>query len=99
MFIMVLTIFAVGIYGLGAPSKKKAAAFIVMSIVGGALTPKFMCCLGDMYNMSTAFCVPPACFCLIALYGFSQLKFSKSDRILEMNSGAKQRWQTNKNES
>jgi fucose permease len=70
MSIMYPTIFALGIFGLGAQSKKKAAAFIVMSITGGALMPKFMGLLGDIYNMSAAFWVPLVCFIFIAAYSF-----------------------------
>jgi MFS transporter, FHS family, L-fucose permease len=65
------TIFALGIYGLGSQSKKKASAFIVMSITGGALMPKFMGYLGDVFNMSAAFWMPLGCFILIALYSFA----------------------------
>lgn len=71
MSIMFPTIFALGIFGIGPESKKKASAFIVMSITGGALMPKLMGRLGDVYNMSTSFLMPLACFALIALYGFS----------------------------
>ena len=71
MSIMFPTIFALGIFGLGAQSKKKAAAFIVMSITGGALMPKFMGHLGDVYNMSAAFWIPLACFIIIAVYSFA----------------------------
>jgi len=55
MSVMFPTIFALGIHGLGPQSKKKASAFIVMSITGGALMPKLMGHLGDVYNMSVSF--------------------------------------------
>jgi MFS transporter, FHS family, L-fucose permease len=70
MSIMFPTIVALGIYGLGPQSEKKASAFIVMSITGGALMPKIMGHLGDTYNMSVGFLMPLACFAAIALYGF-----------------------------
>ena len=41
MSIMFPTIFALGIFGLGARAKK-ASSFIVMAIMGGALLPKLM---------------------------------------------------------
>jgi FHS family L-fucose permease-like MFS transporter len=63
------TIFALGIHGLGVQAKK-ASAFIVMAILGGAIMPKLMGHVGDMYNMSIAFAVPLACFAFIALYGY-----------------------------
>ncbi len=71
MSIMFPTIFALGIYGLGSQSKKKASAFIVMSITGGALMPKFMGHLGDVYNMSAAFWMPFTCFICVAAYSFA----------------------------
>ncbi len=76
MSIMFPTIFAVGIYGLGSQSKKKASAFIVMSITGGAVMCKLMGRIGDVYNMSAAFWMPLGCFILIALYAFSWPKLS-----------------------
>jgi FHS family L-fucose permease-like MFS transporter len=79
MSVMFPTIFSLGIFGLGPQSKKKAAAFIVMSITGGALMPKLMGALGDKYNMSVAFWMPLVCFALVALYGFSWSKLSDTD--------------------
>ena len=83
MSIMFPTIFALGIFGLGSQSKKKASAFIVMSITGGALMPKFMGHLGDVYNMSAAFWMPLVCFIFIAIYGFFWSKFSQSEGAFE----------------
>ena len=81
MSVMFPTIFALGIHGLGAQSKKKASAFIVMSITGGALMPKLMGHLGDVYNMSVSFWMPLVCFALIAVYGFSWSKLSQSEGL------------------
>jgi FHS family L-fucose permease-like MFS transporter len=85
MSVMFPTIFALGIHGLGAQSKKKASAFIVMSITGGALMPKLMGHLGDVYNMSVSFWMPLVCFGLIALYGFSWSKLSGSEGLVGVN--------------
>jgi FHS family L-fucose permease-like MFS transporter len=82
MSIMFPTIFALGIFGLGPDSRKKASAFIVMSITGGALMPKLMGRLGDLYNMSTSFLMPLVCFALIACYGFFWSKLSKAPDLL-----------------
>lgn len=76
------TIFALGIHGLGSQAKKRASAFIVMSITGGALMPKIMGHLGDVYNMSIAFLVPLVCFALIAVYSFSWTFLSKSEALI-----------------
>ncbi|HLH52967.1 MAG TPA: hypothetical protein VKY92_05060, partial [Verrucomicrobiae bacterium] len=81
MSVMFPTIFALGIHGLGPQSKKKASAFIVMSITGGALMPKLMGHLGDKYNMSTSFLMPLVCFGLIAAYGFSWSKLSQEQGV------------------
>jgi fucose permease len=81
MSVMFPTIFALGIFGLGSQSKKKASAFIVMSITGGALMPKFMGHLGDVYNMSASFWMPLACFILILLYGFCWPKLSRAESM------------------
>ena len=69
MSIMFPTIFALGIFGLGARAKK-ASAFIVMAIMGGAILPKLMGFVADQYDMSRGFVVPLACFAFVALYGY-----------------------------
>jgi FHS family L-fucose permease-like MFS transporter len=84
MSIMFPTIFALGIYGLGIQAKK-ASGFIVMAIVGGAIMPKLMGYLGDIYNMSTGFFVPMGCFALIAVYGYSWSKLSKTDDVSDIS--------------
>jgi len=68
MSIMFPTIFALGIKGLG-PQTKKASAFIVMAIVGGAIMPMLMGWLADVASMRVAFMVPLFCFAGIAAYG------------------------------
>jgi FHS family L-fucose permease-like MFS transporter len=69
MPIMFPTIFSLGIRGLGS-STKKASSFIAMAIMGGAVMPKLMGYLGDVYNVSAGFVVPTICFMLIATYGY-----------------------------
>jgi FHS family L-fucose permease-like MFS transporter len=81
MSIMFPTIFALGIFGLGPDSKKKASAFIVMSITGGALMPKLMGRLGDLYNMSTSFLMPLVCFVFIAAYGLLWTRLAQSEGV------------------
>lgn len=77
MSIMFPTIFALGIFGLGARAKK-ASAYLVMAIVGGALVPKIMGSIADHYDMSRGFIVPALCFALVALYGYSWQRLSKA---------------------
>jgi MFS transporter, FHS family, L-fucose permease len=80
MSIMFPTIFALGIYGLGARAKK-ASAFIVMAIMGGAILPKLMGYVADKYDMSRGFIVPMFCFVYVAWYGFNWSKLSKVESL------------------
>jgi fucose permease len=80
MSIMFPTIFALGIFGLGGRAKR-ASAYIVMGIVGGALLPKFMGAIADHYNMSRGFIVPMICFVFIAFYGYGWPKLSRVDSL------------------
>ncbi|QYM78612.1 sugar MFS transporter [Horticoccus luteus] len=87
MSIMFPTIFALGIHGLGTQAKK-ASAFIVMAVMGGAVMPKLMGHLADIYNMSVSFLMPGACFAVIATYGFL---WARLKRTGELTSAAVQR--------
>ncbi|PTY03253.1 hypothetical protein DB347_22520 [Opitutaceae bacterium EW11] len=80
MSVMFPTIFALGIFGLGARAKK-ASAFIVMAIMGGAIMPKLMGHVADVHGMSQGFIVPLACFLVVAAYGFSWSKLSGAERL------------------
>ncbi|MBD9378812.1 sugar MFS transporter [Pseudoxanthomonas sp. PXM04] len=68
MSMMFPTIFALGIKGLGAQTKR-GASFIIMAIVGGAIVPWFMGRLADVAGIETAFWIPAFCFLVVALYG------------------------------
>jgi FHS family L-fucose permease-like MFS transporter len=80
MSIMFPTIFALGIFGLGARAKK-ASAFIVMAIMGGAILPKLMGHVADRYDMSRGFIVPMFCFMFVAFYGLNWSRFSKAQSL------------------
>lgn len=80
MSIMFPTIFALGIFGLGARAKK-ASSFIVMAIMGGALLPKLMGSIADKYDISRGFIVPACCFAIVAFYGFNWSKFSRAESL------------------
>ena len=67
MSIMFPTIFALGIKDLG-PQTKKAASFLVMAIVGGAVFPPLMGFVSDHYTMSIGFFVPIPLFAFIFFY-------------------------------
>jgi FHS family L-fucose permease-like MFS transporter len=83
MSIMFPTIFALGIFGLGARAKK-ASAFIVMAIMGGALLPKLMGYVADKSDMSHGFIVPMFCFAFVSFYGFNWSRFSKAESLHEV---------------
>ena len=68
MSIMFPTIFALGVHGLGAQTKR-GASFIIMAIVGGAIVPWFMGRIADLRDIETAFWIPTACFAIVAAYG------------------------------
>jgi fucose permease len=80
MSIMFPTIFALGIFGLGSRAKR-ASAYIVMGIVGGALLPKLMGAIADHSNMSRGFIVPMICFIFIAFYGYGWPKLSRVESL------------------
>ena len=67
--IMFPTIFALGIKGLGSRTKK-AASFMIMSIVGGAIVPYVMGILADRYSTAASYVIPMACFLIVAWYGW-----------------------------
>ncbi len=80
MSIMFPTIFALGIFGLGVRAKK-ASAFIVMAIMGGAVLPKLMGYVADQYDMSRSFIVPMVCFGFVALYGLLWPKLANAESM------------------
>ncbi len=83
MSIMFPTIFALGIFGLGARAKK-ASAFIVMAIMGGAILPKLMGAVADHYDMSRGYIVPLFCFAFVAFYGYAWPKLSGAEGLNEV---------------
>lgn len=54
-------------------------AFIVMSIVGGAIAPPFMGHIADRQSMRIGFVVPLVCSVFVALYGFAWAKLNMLD--------------------
>ena len=80
MSIMFPTIFALGIFGLGARAKM-ASSFIVMAIMGGAILPKLMGAVADRYDMSRGFIVPLGCFAAVAAYGYFWPRLSKAESL------------------
>ena len=80
MSIMFPTIFALGIFGLGVRAKK-ASAYIVMAIMGGAILPKLMGYIADKFDMSRGFIMPMFCFIFVAFYALNWPKFSNAESL------------------
>jgi MFS transporter, FHS family, L-fucose permease len=80
MSIMFPTIFALGIFGLGARAKK-ASSFLVMAIMGGAILPKVMGSIADASDLSRSFIVPMLCFAFIAVYAYLWPRLSGAEGV------------------
>jgi FHS family L-fucose permease-like MFS transporter len=80
MSIMFPTIFALGIHGLGSRTKR-ASAYLVMAIVGGAILPKLMGYVADRSDISRSFIVPMVCFGFIAYYGLRWPSYSETRSV------------------
>jgi len=76
MSIMFPTIFSLAIRGLGKDTKS-ASAFMVMSIIGGALAPPVMGFAIDKTNAQIAYVVPMICFMVVIYYGRSVTSMTK----------------------
>jgi FHS family L-fucose permease-like MFS transporter len=71
MSIMFPTIFALGIKGLGGDTEF-GSSLIIMSIVGGAIVPRFFGIISDATgNIQMGYYVPLVCFIVIALFGLT----------------------------
>lgn len=69
MSIMFPTIFSLAIRDLGNETKS-ASAFLVMSIVGGALVPLGLGAIAYYYNVQLAYIVPMICFAVVLYYAW-----------------------------
>lgn len=73
MSAMFATIFALGVSGLGAATKR-GASVMVMAIGGGVLLPYPMGRIAEIWGTPTAFLLPAACFAAVAAYGWKGAK-------------------------
>ena len=70
MSVMFPTIFALGISDLGADTEY-GSSLIIMSIVGGAVLPRFFGYISDITgNIQYGYIVPFCCFIVIAFFGY-----------------------------
>src|ERR1700731_3080978 len=68
MSIMFPTIFSLGIKGLGSKTKK-GSSIMMMSVIGGAISPYIMGEIADSYKVSYAYMIPLVGFIVVFLYG------------------------------
>jgi len=74
MSIMFPTIFALGVKNLGGDTEF-GSSLLIMSIVGGAIVPRFFGIISDATgNIQNGYIVPLICFVIIAIFGFSGYK-------------------------
>ncbi|MEC9228443.1 MAG: MFS transporter, partial [Verrucomicrobiota bacterium] len=69
MSLMFPTIYGIALNGLKIEEAKLGSAFLIMSIVGGAVLTKLQGGMITDYGVRTSFWLPAGCFIMIALYG------------------------------
>ena len=69
MSLMFPTIYGIALNGLKIEEAKLGSAFLIMSIVGGAVLTKLQGGFITDYGVRTSFWLPAICFVMIALYG------------------------------
>ena len=69
MSLMFPTIYGIALNGLKIEEAKLGSAFLIMSIVGGAVLTKLQGGLITEYGVRNSFWLQAICFVLIALYG------------------------------
>jgi len=69
MSLMFPTIYGIALHGLKIEAAKLGSAFLIMSIVGGAILTKLQGGIITDYGVRTSFWLPAGCFVMIALYG------------------------------
>jgi FHS family L-fucose permease-like MFS transporter len=67
--LMFPTIYGVALYGMEEEEAKLGSAYLIMSIVGGAVFAKIQGNLIDSVGVASSFWLPACCFAMIAIYG------------------------------
>ena len=67
--LMFPTIYGIALNGLKIEEAKLGSAFLIMSIVGGAVLTKLQGGMITDYGVRFSFWLPAGCFIMIALYG------------------------------
>lgn len=79
MSLMFPTIYGIALTGLKIEQAKIGSAFLIMSIVGGAVLTKLQGSVITEYGVRASFWVPAACFVFIAFYGLRCLLLHDQD--------------------
>ena len=74
MSIMFPTIFALGVRDLGAYTKL-GSSFLIMAIIGGALSPPLMGYIADYGGLQLSIIIPMLCFIVVFLFGLIGNRF------------------------
>ncbi|MEM6365094.1 MAG: MFS transporter [Planctomycetota bacterium] len=69
MSLMFPTIYGIALSGMEEEESKLGSAFLIMSIVGGALLTKLQGGMIDAYGIRSSFWLPAICFIMIAFFG------------------------------
>jgi FHS family L-fucose permease-like MFS transporter len=69
MSLMFPTIYGIALNGMEEEEAKLGSAYLIMSIVGGAVLTKLQGGMIDDYGVRTSFWLPLGCFVVIAIYG------------------------------
>ena len=78
MSLMFPTIYGIALDGMKEEEAKLGSAYLIMSIVGGAVMTKLQGGLIDTYGVRGSFWLPAGCFIVIAIYGLmAYLVFDK----------------------
>jgi len=70
MSLMFPTIYGIALNGMEEEEAKLGSAYLIMSIVGGAVLTKLQGGMITDYGVRTSFWLPVGCFVVIAIYGF-----------------------------
>ena len=73
MSLMFPTIYGIALGGMKEEESKLGSAFLIMSIVGGAVLTKLQGGLIDSHGIRASFLLPAICFLFIAFYGFRSM--------------------------
>ncbi|MDZ8117349.1 sugar MFS transporter [Pontiella agarivorans] len=81
MSLMFPTIYGIALNGLKIEEAKLGSAFLIMSIVGGAVLTKLQGAVITDFGVRTSFWLPAGCFVLIALYGLRCILAHDKSRV------------------